>query len=353
MAVGIVILFHLYEHWPETLSPLTDRVLRATHFGYTGVSLFFVLSGFCLSYSLLRREAAGRSSSFSSYMASRFHRIAPPYYISILLYLLVPSVKWLTSGQASDDLTWRQVTSHLMFLHGFREDTLYGICASYWTLAVEMQFYLVLPILYFCAKKFGVTWVVVAAALSSLAWALNSGDTRSMTHGVFLARWTEFALGIAVAFWFVRAREPLSPTGEGTLLGASGVFLASAAAFASRNEFSSNLQFGLGYALLLSAILSSSRRGRGISTLFERPWIVLAGQISYSLYLTHVFSQGKIRVLLYRLLPNPGVLGELGMILVTLITIWVGGWVFYQLVERHFLRSIDLRSSRKPAPEVH
>ena len=185
-AVGLVILFHLHKHWPDRLGPYCDRMLGSFYFGYCGVSLFFVLSGFCLTYSLLRREAVGKLTSLSSYFASRFHRIAPPYYASILLYLLVPFVKWLLSGELSDDLSLRQVSSHVMFLHGFAEDTLFGLCPAYWTLALEMQFYLILPVLFVCARKWGAAWVVLVVTLVSLIWNASTPSFAFMSHGVFL-----------------------------------------------------------------------------------------------------------------------------------------------------------------------
>src|SRR4051794_10425305 len=87
LAIILVILFHLHHHRQRGYHPEVARILRSCSQGYTGVHLFFVLSGFCLTYSLLRKEATGKPARLAEYLQARFWRIAPPYYASILFYL--------------------------------------------------------------------------------------------------------------------------------------------------------------------------------------------------------------------------------------------------------------------------
>jgi peptidoglycan/LPS O-acetylase OafA/YrhL len=77
--------------------------------------------------------------------------------------------------------------------------------------------------------------------------------------------------------------------------------------------------------------------------MLERPWIVRAGEISYSLYLTHVLIQGKTSKLCSLLVPNPNPATEIGLVLVNLAAIFAGGWLFYVLVESHFQRSVGTK----------
>ena len=78
VAILLVVLFHLAGGGGQPYHRLVASALTPFRFGYTGVHLFLVLSGFCLTHSLLRRAAAGRPPTIRSYLASRFWRIAPP-----------------------------------------------------------------------------------------------------------------------------------------------------------------------------------------------------------------------------------------------------------------------------------
>src|SRR5947209_2000653 len=62
-------------------------LLAPSRFGYAGVHLFLVLSGFCLTHSLIRRARAGQEPTLRTYLIHRWRRIAPPFYAAMALYL--------------------------------------------------------------------------------------------------------------------------------------------------------------------------------------------------------------------------------------------------------------------------
>jgi peptidoglycan/LPS O-acetylase OafA/YrhL len=350
LAVILVILFHLYGHRRREYGTVVDRVLRNFWFGYCGVNLFLVLSGFCLTLSLLRKDAAGKPLGLGSFFKGRAWRIVPPYYASILLYLAVPLAWRILEGRASNDLTTWQLVTHASFLHGYDDETLFAICVSYWSLSLEMQFYLALPLLYEVAKRRGCWPVLMFVAAISLGWNLWARSiapgSLALRWGIFPGRWTEFALGMAVAFWYERSGwKGASATRVSSALSALFLALALGVGYTEGHidPISLNYLYGAGFAMLLMATLSSGIRGGRLARMLEWPWIVRAGEMSYSLYLTHVLIQGKTSKLCSLLVPNPNPAAEIGLVLVNLAAIFAGGWLFYVLVESHFQRSVGTK----------
>ncbi len=126
------------------------RMLSAFNIGWSGVDLFFVLSGFLIGGILLdQRESL---NYFRAFYMRRVFRILPLYYGWTLLFgVLVLAATWLAPGRfpvAYQDL-W-QVPVHLLFLQNFwigmqKWPWIWFVVT--WSLAVEEQFYLVAPLL--------------------------------------------------------------------------------------------------------------------------------------------------------------------------------------------------------------
>jgi peptidoglycan/LPS O-acetylase OafA/YrhL len=135
VAVLLVVAHHAMLHSP--LLPRPIPFLSWAHLmleGAHGVDLFFVLSGFCLSYPLLYRLRREGTAAFdlARYFAKRVVRIVPPYYAAIALLLAVPG-----AGVGVADLL-----KQLLFLD-WHTNLLNG---SFWTLCVEFRWYFVFPL---------------------------------------------------------------------------------------------------------------------------------------------------------------------------------------------------------------
>lgn len=138
-AAGYVLLFHCIPRPPLNDSPgLLRRWLEA---GFTGVSLFFILSGFILAYNHQQVRNVG------SFLRARFARIYPLYLFSLLL--LVPS--FLRPGH---DVTrvWTIVADLLLVQTWFASIAL-GLNTPAWTLSCEAFFYVLFPALLPLMKK--------------------------------------------------------------------------------------------------------------------------------------------------------------------------------------------------------
>jgi peptidoglycan/LPS O-acetylase OafA/YrhL len=359
IAVIAVILFHIGTGDPTLFLPAVSTYLSPFRFGFSGVHLFLVLSGFCLTLSRLRRERAGRPSTFPEYLSARWRRIAPPYYAAIVLYLALPLLALIIGreGTGAQFLTIRQLAAHVTFLHGLLPDTIYAINTPFWSLSLEFQFYLALPLLCLAAARVGPVPVIAVVALTSVAWrAILASwwpDQAHLVNGFILGRLTEFVLGIGVAFWYEAAdRKPIGRLSSIGLTAFVVVFMSLGMIAVDRGLVHLvDFAFGLGFSAILVVVLNAAEHGGLVRRFVENRLLVWAGVISYSLYLTNSLFLGRLAQIYRRLVVLPSVASDLGLITLMLGAVILGGWIFHVLIERRFLGAPAPRTKR-PADAV-
>jgi peptidoglycan/LPS O-acetylase OafA/YrhL len=116
--------------------------------GNTGVALFFILSGFLLSAPFWREIKQGSFVNVRRYMVNRAVRIIPIYYCCLFGLLAL-------KGFEGNYVNFNNVMSHLFFLHNLKDYQVMSVNPPFWTLAVEFQFYLLLPVLFLLFAKLG------------------------------------------------------------------------------------------------------------------------------------------------------------------------------------------------------
>ena len=152
LAVTLVVFYHYFSAVPPRAS---NRFLA--HFqglfamGWSGVDLFFVLSGFLIGGILLDEKESPRY--FQTFYLRRFHRILPLYYawIAIFFVLAVTSFSHLPAPLTLGPIRWTLVPIYVFFVQNTVSKQLPGFSSQWfgalWSLAVEEQFYLVAPLL--------------------------------------------------------------------------------------------------------------------------------------------------------------------------------------------------------------
>lgn len=118
--------------------------------GGQGVTLFLVISGFLIHWGFLKSGASFRLSEFFN---KRFWRIYPPYLVAMVVFSLN-----LGTGGAFSLLT------HLTLTHNLFGRSFSTINPSFWSLALEMQFYLLYPVLLLLRRWLGIGWATLAVA---------------------------------------------------------------------------------------------------------------------------------------------------------------------------------------------
>ena len=183
-----------------------DPLLRS---GYIWVDGMILLSGFLLFLTYGDRPMDGKGAL--RFYKKRFARIYPSYALNVLVFFCLNLSKYPDMNRALWDLA-----AHLTFSHTFWQFTYYGspINGALWTVGVEVQFYLLFPlILYLFRKKPGWTFAVMCVA----AWAFRAWASTLRDCGMFFNQLPAFldvyALGMAGAGGYRFLRDKLRERG--------------------------------------------------------------------------------------------------------------------------------------------
>lgn len=143
--------------------------------GWVGVGMFFVISGFCMGASTEKKFADGFIGKiYARYVLNRFLRIAPSYYVSIAFWYFVIT----KYGVVVKSVTPFDILTHVLFIHNFFQHTMYSISGVYWTLAAEMQFYILLPfILALMSSIPGKALALLLSLVMAVSVSLSSENT--------------------------------------------------------------------------------------------------------------------------------------------------------------------------------
>jgi peptidoglycan/LPS O-acetylase OafA/YrhL len=165
LAILFVISFHINSSMTQGkvldwhTNALAMSILTA---GGTGVTLFFVLSGFLLFMPYAKALLfAGRWPLARTFYLRRALRILPGYYLSLFVLLLVEGRDYFLP------VNWPKLGLFMSFLMDSSRLTFRELNGPYWTLAVEWQFYMILPLL-----ALGFFWLVKRVPLQKRLWAV-------------------------------------------------------------------------------------------------------------------------------------------------------------------------------------
>jgi peptidoglycan/LPS O-acetylase OafA/YrhL len=264
VAAALVCYFHLSHGNPNFL-PDTSLVKKTSSWGWAGVEIFFVISGFVIPYAMYRKNYTIRS--FLVFLKKRVIRIEPPYLASIIVVIFLGFISTLSPFYrgAPFSVDWGNVASHLAYLNVITEGP--WLNPVYWSLAIEFQYYLlialVFPLLVSDKLYVRLLFFVCFITLSFLPVPL----------GRFILNYTAyFMAGILLFQWVYK----IASTKEMVILLAT-----TAGAIGYLN--------GLWMVLLILMTILIIVYVNKIPVLFRR-----LGLISYSLYLLHVPFGGRI-----------------------------------------------------------
>lgn len=364
VAILLVFLFH-YKMFG---SPALINSIGS--FGWTGVDLFFVLSGFLVAGQLFKPISKGRLPSFKSFYINRSLRILPAYLFVLFIYFTVPA---FTERSHLPPL-WKMLT----FTQNFGLDLqTEGAFSHAWSLCIEEQFYIALPLLTLMLlapkARNQLAWLIPAVialgmVLRGMAWhtAMQPSPGEEGISEHFGADYYRFVyyptytrLDGLLAGTCLAAINHFRPdlwkklTGKGNRM----IVLAVAVLFVAwwvchdekQYEFSGSV-FGyplvsLGYAILVIAALSPDSILSGFSSKVTR----FGAMISYSVYLVHK----QLIHLTHKFLSGYGWREtSYRTFAISCIVCVVGGVILYFVIERPFmkLRSRIRRNSESVIP---
>ena len=324
IAALMVAGYHIWGHYgvypfpsigvvPQAINPsIFSYLVSPLRWGYLGVSLFLVLSGFCihLPFARKRKEKGNYGFAARPFYLRRLWRLYPAYAVSVIGTYLLLWVASRTTHLVDFMPTFGDLTAHLTFTHGYFDKYFYGIVHVYWSLALEFQLYLAYPLFLYVFKKIGLTKSIVGLTAFSIVWRWASLDifhynlisistTGPYTMmGFLFARMPEWLFGVWVAEWFASGKSfavNFSLFGSRRLpLVAVSVMVLFSAIFSSLSELLwplTDILFGLGFAFAVGASVIPAIEGVSAARFYRfSPYhsLVWVGTISYSIYLFHM-----------------------------------------------------------------
>lgn len=337
---GVAVLFILIRHaWGLAGSPqLSVGVVDFSPFVMmmsSGVDLFFVLSGMLLSAQFLRNDAQQRPAPQTlNYLKARILRIGPPYWIVLFLVVLLYTPHYIDNARVWSEWGAATFIAHATFMQTvfIWSFGTYGVASPFWTLTIEMLFYLALP---FVIRAFynrrwwqGVIisfliaglWLYLArtsmpslvALIKSHIFGLPFDETVirfNLSHQI-ISYLPHFAIGCSISVILQHYKERLASTNLGIVLLIAGAAIVAATmyvlgtfsidhGFSDPRKYMQSISmpariyyyfesapFAVGYGLiLLGASLASTTTKATISRV---PLLCLAGVLGYSIYLIHM-----------------------------------------------------------------
>lgn len=286
--------FWVFGYHMQNFGALPFMLDLPVRLGFLGVTFFFVLSGFVLTWSM--RPAL----KVSTFYVRRFARIWPSHMVALLLAIPVfytlsanPSHGWVKP------LDIPVLLLSVVLLQGFSRnpEILFSGNPAAWTLSCEAFFYALHPFLGAWLRKATRRGALIVAATTMCV----AFGYRTLTHagppgwasGVPLPveRVTEFILGMAIAWAFAQGWRPRVPVTVAWILFAATIAwltvgpgldfgIPSKLAATFSEEFAT-----IACALMIIAVVGNTLRGR--RSWLEHPWMVRLGNWSYTFYLVH------------------------------------------------------------------
>ena len=344
LAITYVFLFHYFILSGGLPGWLPD----AASFGWTGVDLFFVLSGFLISAQLFAQLQQGKNISFPQFFLKRVFRIVPAFLVTAGLYFCFPFFR----EKESLPPLWKFLTFTQNLGLNLKD---YGTFSHAWSLCVEEHFYLLLPLLLIVLRLtgtfkrswwllpvlFALGFVLRVYSYNQLYLPLSEADNSWMYWYRFIyyptyTRLDGLLTGVAIAgiytfragWWHAIARY-------GNLLIIAGLAILAGAYFLCIDQqtfYASVYGFplvSLGYGCMVMGAVSPA----SVLYRWQSKITTFIATLSYAIYLTH---KGVIHVT-HQLLAGFAIDDNL-MLIICMGTCTLAALVLHLVVERPFMQ---------------
>lgn len=204
VAIMFVFLFHYFV----LSGGKPEWIVEVARFMWTGVDLFYVLSGFLISSQLFEQIRNHRKISFKSFFIKRFFRIIPAFWVTLAIYFCIP----FFHERESLPPLWKFLTFTQNFGLSFKEN---GTFSHAWSLCVEEHFYFLLPLTLILLQFIKLTkrayWIIIVLFFIGFA-------TRIYSYHLYLPH--EEVKG-GWSFWYQYVYYPTYNRLDGLLAGVS------------------------------------------------------------------------------------------------------------------------------------
>jgi peptidoglycan/LPS O-acetylase OafA/YrhL len=357
LAIALVFFYHY-----KVVVTGADTFGWLSNIGWVGVDLFFVLSGYLIANQIFSGTVRGQRLSLKLFYIRRALRTLPVFWVVLALYFLLPNVM----GGRTPPPLWTFLTFTQNF--GLQPGTAFSHA---WSLCVEEQFYLVLPLILVVGELLRGTrlqgWILLFALLAVgmgariVLWQTYGRESTGSMVGYYsnvyyatLCRLDEFLPGVALAM--IKHFHP--PLWNRLMLHGQTLFVVGVIATLTILTLALNFYYidGYGYGFFMSAfgysLIALSFSVLVIAALSSQsslyrlriPGAYQLALWSYSIYLSHKAVAHIINTQL-KVFDWPPIVTILAITVMSVIV----GWLFYRLIEAPFML---LRARKYPSSFV-
>ena len=359
VAIVWVMLFHSY-----IVGGIGKRFALLESYGWIGVDLFFVLSGYLIGSQLLKPLSRGEPLAFGNFYLRRSLRVLPAYLVVLALYFGVPGFREADGIQP----LWQFLTYTVNLLIDYQHNKAFS---HVWSLCVEEHFYLLFPLLAWWLMRHSslakfisvcVTMVLAGMAIRGYVWlhelapAQNTSEFGArFIEGIYYPTYTRLdGLLAGVVLAAIQAFRParwqqMQELANRVLL-PLGLLITAMAMWLFRDRVGL-LPSVIGYPLLsvgFALLVAAAAGTHGWLGRLRIPGVEWLALTSYSLYLIHKAMFHLIESSLPQWLLEQGVL----TFVIYAVAALLGGALLYYGAERPFLRLREQLRHRKAVPVI-
>lgn len=305
IAALVVVLYHYSTQYDKVFGHIKTDYVTMFSLGHYGVQLFFIISGFVIYMSIMK------VSSVKDFIIKRSFRLYPAYIFAVIITFIVVSLSTMDYLKVSLSDAMINFTMFQGFIPGV--DNVDGV---YWTLRVEMTFYILMGILLFMKleKKLmfiAITWLILSSVIQTLHFFLDTNIT-FLLETVSISDYSQlFIIGMILfsiwkygnnfKYFFVLF---ITITYDFVYQGIESGF------------------FTLFFVIVFFLVINQKL------TLLKSRIFVFLGTISYPLYLLHQF----IGYVLINYMESIGLIHEFYIVIPIIISI-IGAYLLYKYIE--------------------
>jgi peptidoglycan/LPS O-acetylase OafA/YrhL len=324
-----VVFYHVMKQWPELRrqdwpAPWLEHLWLD---GHSAVNLFFVLSGFLITYLLLLEKREQGEINVRHFYARRILRIWPLYYLGLLVGFVVIPALGLSGGFSTDP--YAAIAMPLMLPNLAMLPWL----GHFWSLGVEEQFYALWPWL---VRRRRILWLMLAVILLKLMLTpVVAAVVSTRWNNVFLYwRIESMAVGGLLAYVLVQRRPLLSLFFRvGPLaLALFGAMIA----FSPHGEVLYSTTYGLAQALVFGVVILNAAANPRSPLHFDTPVTRQLSDLSFSIYVWHFPIQWCVMIVMH--LGNWGAHYSGVLLVAVFVLTFAAAGVSRRYVEKPFLR---------------